>query len=258
MSYKTSILIALSVIFGLSAAAWALTSHKDYATMEIKDCNECHEASGVTFNHGSAWTEEHRLYADKKPNNCGDCHQLSDCLDCHTGGGIESDFHASNFGADYKPKSHRTDFREIHPIKAREDPNGCYRCHDERRFCAECHSKFDRNELAGVSHRRQFSDIRLSSVGPKHEVFTPDQCQNCHVKGVLPTHQWALSHAREARRNLASCQTCHPDGDVCMKCHSAQAGLMINPHPRDWRSIKGRLSRASDGRTCLRCHITVP
>jgi hypothetical protein len=29
---------------------------------------------------------------------------------------------------------------------------------------------------------------------------------------------------------------------------------MANPHPRDWDDIKNRLKRASDAKTCRKCH----
>lgn len=250
---KKIILLIITVLL-VASSAWALTSHKDYATLEIKDCNSCHQSSGVTQNHGSMWIKDHRLYKEKLPNNCADCHQQSFCLDCHTGGGIDRDLHASTSGADYMPKSHRTDFREIHPIKAADDPKSCYRCHDARRFCNECHSKVNVNELMPESHRKQFSDIKLSAIGPKHAIFNVNDCQTCHKKGALPTSMWSAGHAREARKNLATCQTCHPEGDVCMKCHSAKTGLMVNPHPRSWDRMKGRLERAGNNRTCVKCH----
>ena len=260
MLRKTYILFFLLLCFCLGAGAWASshTAHKDYATMAIKDCNDCHKSSGVQANHGGMWTKEHRRYAAEKPNNCQDCHQLSFCLDCHVGGGLDGDMHKSNSGPDYMPRSHRTDFREIHPIAAHDDPQSCFRCHEARKFCEPCHSKFNRNDLALASHRKQFTEIQVTSVGPRHEVFTAGQCKTCHVDSVLPVHEWSATHAREARKNLSSCQTCHPEGDVCMKCHSAKTGLGINPHPRNWGNIKGRLGRASDNRTCLKCHITVP
>ncbi len=258
MLKKAYILIVLLLVFCVGAGAWALSSHKDYASMAVRDCNDCHQSSGVTQNHGAMWTKEHRLYAEKQPNNCKDCHQLSFCLDCHTGGGLNADMHKANSGVDYMPRSHRTDFREIHPIAAKNDPRSCYRCHDAEKFCAACHSKFKRNDLSVFSHRRQFSDIQLTAAGAKHGVFTANQCQTCHPSGLVPVHQWSAAHAREARKNLATCQTCHPDGDVCMKCHSAATGLRVSPHPRNWGNIKGRLGRAGDNRTCLKCHITVP
>lgn len=239
-------------VFG--SAAWALTSHKDYATMEIKDCNSCHQSNGAAQNHGSFWVKEHRLYKEQLPNNCADCHQQSFCLDCHKGGGIDRDLQASTSGVDYMPKSHRTDFREVHPIKAADNPQACYRCHDSKKFCNECHTKFNPNDLRVLSHRKGWSDLRVGQGGPKHATFATTQCRQCHPDSVLPKHEWSASHAREARKNLMSCETCHPDGDVCAKCHSAKSGLKISPHPRNWSRVSGKLSRASNNRTCIKCH----
>lgn len=254
MIRKRSLLIIALVVFGFGALAWALTEHKDYAQLEIKDCNSCHQSSGVTLNHGSFWMREHRLYAEKRPNNCQDCHQQSWCLDCHQGGGIDRNLHTSNSGPDYMPKSHRSDFREIHPIRAFDDPRSCNRCHDTKNFCDECHNKFNRNDLRVQSHRRGFSDLELRPAGPRHSLFTPDMCQTCHPDSVLPKHRWSAEHAREARKNLNTCQACHADGDVCLKCHSALTGLKINPHPRNWGRISGKLKDASNNRTCIKCH----
>jgi hypothetical protein len=251
-------IIVISIM--LSAPAWSATRHTDYSTgMEIKYCSEFHVLNDIAPNHGAFWMREHRLSADKNPNNCKDCHQQSFCLDCHQGGGIDSDLHVSNAGVDYKPKSHRTDFKEIHPIKAADDPNrACYRCHDAKNFCEACHNKFSRNDLRLVSHRRGFSDIELKQGGPKHSIFNPAQCPTCHPNSIVPANQWSAAHAREARKNLTSCQSCHSEGDVCMKCHSAVSGLKVNPHPRDWNKVKGKLAGAAGNRTCVKCHLTVP
>lgn len=239
--------------------SWAVTRHTDYSTgMEIKYCNECHKENDISPNHSSMWMREHRLLAQKKPNTCNECHQKSFCLDCHKGGGIDTDLHTSNSGSDLKPRSHRSDFREIHPIKALDDPDTCRRCHDYRRFCNECHDKFNKNDLRLLSHRRGWSDLDVKAGGPQHSIFNTSQCQTCHPDSLLPKHQWSSSHAREARKNLASCQACHPDGDVCMKCHSAASGLKTSPHPKNWGKISGKLRDAGDGRSCRQCHITVP
>lgn len=246
------LLVSIHVLVSFS---WAVTEHTDYSTeMEIKYCNECHKVNFVAPNHSSMWMREHRLLAEKKPHTCHDCHQQSFCLDCHRGGGIDRDLHISNSGADYTPRTHRSDFREIHPIKAVDDPRTCERCHDRQEFCYECHNKFNRNDLRLLSHRRGFSDLEIKAGGPKHELFTPSQCQTCHPNSVLPKHQWSSSHAREARKNLMSCQTCHPAGAVCLKCHSAVSGLRANPHPRNWGSISEKMRKASDNRTCRKCH----
>ncbi len=250
------IVLSIIVLVAASTLVWAQkTSHTDYSTgMEIKFCNECHIVNNVEPNHGSFWFNEHRLYKEKLPSNCNDCHAHSFCMDCHTGGGIDRDLHVSTSGVDYMPKSHRSDFREIHPIKALDDPRMCYRCHDAKQFCNECHSKFNRADLRLVSHRRGWSDLELKKGGARHSIFNTEQCQTCHPNGVLPKHQWSSAHAREARKNLTSCQTCHPEGDVCLKCHSTLTGLKVNPHPRNWGKVSDRLRSASGNRTCNRCH----
>jgi hypothetical protein len=213
-------------ICGFAITAWSLTPHKEYSSMEIAKCHICHEENGVASNHGPMW-REHRLYAEKKPNNCQDCHELSYCLDCHNGGGLDANMHSSTSGPDYMPKSHRTDFMAIHPIKAQDDPRSCYRCHDVEKFCAACHNRFPKGALHIKSHQM---------LGPNGQRYT-----------------FAIGeHSQEARRNLQSCQSCHPDGDVCIQCHSSGK---TSPHPRGWNKVSGRLKRASDSRTCLKCHL---
>jgi len=228
-------------------------SHKDFATMSLKDCADCHKGAGVAPTHGSDQMREHSFLARRAGKNCVDCHNQQFCLDCHKGGGIAADLSISNYITSYVPKSHRTDFREIHPIKVLDNPQSCYKCHDVR-YCSECHAKFKGEDLRIQSHRRAWSDLQAGSPGPAHATFTTAQCQTCHPGGLLPKHVWSSDHALEARRNLQTCQACHSEGDVCMTCHSARQGLKVNPHPRGWSSMKGRYSKASGGRSCQKCH----
>lgn len=255
MTKKNYILFITTAILGLVAAAWSATSHKDYATMKINECTECHISQDAAPNHGDFWVNEHGLYAVKQTKNCGDCHEQSFCLDCHQGGGIDRDLHVSTSGVDYMPRTHRTDFKELHPLQAKDRPRTCSKCHDTEKFCVECHNKFNRNDLALDSHRRGWSDLEVKLGGPTHASFNPLQCPTCHPNGMLPQNQWSSAHGKEARKDLASCQACHADGAVCMKCHSAVSGLQINPHPRNWSRIAGRLKNASNNRTCVQCHL---
>jgi hypothetical protein len=227
--------------------------HKDYAAMEIRECTSCHKGEGVAPTHDADWVRGHRLIAVKPEKNCKDCHQQSFCLDCHQGGGIDVNLNTQMYRAGTEPLSHRTDFREIHPIKAHDNPQTCGRCHAAK-FCSDCHAKFRGEDLKVLSHRKGWSDLRPSSVGPAHSTFTTAQCQNCHPGGLLPTHTWSADHGREARRNLQACQTCHSDGQVCMTCHSSRAGLRINPHPRGWDKVKESYKKKSGGRSCIMCH----
>lgn len=223
-------------------------------TPDKKVCLECHDQSfvdGVTFpglkTHGVTWSLTHRPAAKGNTYDCAACHQQSDCLECHKSGFADEQGSFSNAMLNV----HRSDFQVTHPIAARTNPQLCSSCH-EPSFCSDCHNNFAPADLAIQSHRRGFRDVQVS--GTPHAQFNENQCQICHPNSVLPSHQWSTTHAREARKNLATCQACHPEGDICLTCHSARSGLRVNPHPRDWDDFKNRLDRASDSRTCRKCH----
>jgi hypothetical protein len=200
-------------------------AHKDYADMKIADCNDCHKNEGIAPTHEGDWLHAHAILAKDGQKNCAACHEQSFCLDCHKGGGINADLSTNNYRADYTPKSHRSDWLEIHPIKAKDNPQKCYRCH-EQQYCNQCHNRFPKGSMAIKSHLM---------LGPGHQTYAP-----------------ALSeHATEARRNLQSCQACHPDGDVCIQCHSAKSGG-VSPHPRSWGSISGNYRNNG---MCEKCHL---
>jgi hypothetical protein len=168
---------------------------------------------------------EHRVLAVKGGGNCIDCHDQSFCLDCHTGGGIEEDLTRSlSRSGEYMPQSHRSDWVGIHPMKALDNPQNCYRCHDAA-SCFDCHSRLQSNTLNIKSHTKTMTGQDFI---------------------------WNAEHSREARRNLQSCQSCHPDGDVCLQCHRTGMVPGVNPHPKGWDGSK--LKSASGNRTCRVCH----
>jgi hypothetical protein len=201
------------------------TPHAEYKDTALKDCNDCHKSEGVALNHDSDFVRGHRVLASKSGNNCNQCHEQKWCLDCHQGGGTGDDLTQSNAGRDYKPKSHRSDFVMIHPIKAKNNPQNCYRCHEAKAFCNSCHNRFPTGSLRIKSH------LMLGPSGQQYSFATGE-------------------HAIEARRNLQSCQTCHPEGDVCIQCHSHGK---TRPHPRSWKS--GNLKDRTNAKMCLKCHL---
>lgn len=216
-------------------------------------CSACHEAGFVDkvvfpalSTHGPLWSMNHRPFAKGGSADCASCHQQSDCLECHIAGDADE---MGSFG-NQMANIHRSDFQVSHPIAARTNPQLCTSCH-EVSSCTSCHDRFAPADLAIKSHRRGFTDGTLNG---QHALYNETQCATCHPDSVLPAHEWSSNHAREARKNLASCQACHPQGDTCLKCHSARTGLRANPHPADWGSIKDNLEDASNGRTCRRCH----
>jgi len=235
------------------AAAYQKQSHKEFAEMGLKECTSCHKGAGIALTHDADWVRGHRLVSTRPDKNCKDCHQQSFCLDCHKGGGIDVDLRTEISRGGTMPNSHRTDFREIHPLKARDNPQTCARCHNAK-YCSDCHAKFRGEDLMVLSHRKGWSNLQTSSAGPAHSTFNTNQCQTCHPNGLLPKNVWSADHGREARRNLQACQTCHYDGQTCMTCHSARSGLRINPHPRGWDGVKGNYRSRSDGRSCIKCH----
>ncbi len=198
-------------------------SHAEFAKMAIRECNACHKGEGVAPNHDADFVRGHKVLAGKAGKNCNECHDQSWCLDCHQGGGNGDDLTKGNSGRDYKPKSHRSDFISIHPMKAQDNPQQCYRCHDAKSYCNSCHSRFPKGSLKIKSHNP------LGNVGQKY---------------------WSIDHSTEARRNLQSCQTCHPEGDVCIQCHSSGK---VRPHPRSWKS--GNMKDRTNGKMCLKCHL---
>jgi hypothetical protein len=198
------------------------TSHAEYKEMAIRECNSCHKSEGIALNHDTDFTRGHRVLASKSGNNCSQCHEQKWCLDCHQGGGSGDDLTKENSKRDYKPKSHRSDFIAIHPIKAQANPQQCYRCHDAVAFCNSCHSRFPKSLHGGIS-----SHMMNGSQGS------------------------VSAHATEARRNLQSCQTCHPEGDVCTTCH--HGGTNNSPHPRGFKA--GNIKNKTNAKMCLKCHL---
>ncbi len=199
------------------------TSHEEYKEMTIRECNSCHKSEGVALNHDSDFVRGHRVLASRSGNNCSQCHEQKWCLDCHQGGGSGDNPSVENSKRDYKPKSHRSDFIAIHPIKAQNNPQTCYRCHDAVAFCNSCHSRFPKSlhDSSIVSHLMNGSPSSVSA------------------------------HASEARRNLQSCQTCHPEGDVCLTCH--RGGTNNSPHPRSFKA--GNIKSRTNANMCRKCHL---
>jgi cytochrome c553 len=223
---KKLLLISLVLVMTMLGAQLSLAAkqpHKEYAEAKIAECTACHKAEGIAQNHDADWLRGHRLLAGKAGNNCAQCHDQSYCLDCHTGGGINANLEREANGKNYVPRSHRNDFIMRHPLKAVDNPQQCYRCHAQQ-TCTECHDRYPRGNMKIKSH--------LPNGGGNNSV-------------------WNSEHPIEARRNLQSCQTCHPDGDVCISCHSAKNGGGRNPHPKNF---KGGNLQQKGNRTCQKCH----
>lgn len=198
----------LSTVFLISIVclSFARTDHRGYRDSQLgEDCLECHVGSGVMNNHGAFFAREHSLLAQKAGNNCADCHEQSYCLDCHNGGNIDTDARRSlSRRGEAMPRTHRSHFISIHPIKAADDPQSCFRCH-ESKFCSDCH-------LTKIAVNRSGMSIK-----PHSPIYV--------LPGVTDP-RWNAEHAADARRNLQSCQGCHPQKADCTNfaCHPTLGG----------------------------------
>ena len=226
-AFKITFLTTAFLLVVLVCLSFAKTDHRDFKSNKADECKDCHNGSGVMSNHGAFFVKEHRLLAQKAGSNCADCHQQSFCLDCHKGGGITTDLRKSiSRSGELMPSSHRSDFISIHAIKAAGNTQNCYRCH-ESKSCTDCHTKTQNKGSMKIKSHRKAGTTQIYD-------------------------DWNTDHAAEARRNLQSCESCHPEADVCVRCH---ASGRISPHPKNWKSIKSRYKDVKNGQTCRKCHV---
>ena len=92
---------------------------------QTKDCLQCHEGNPPP-SHDKDWAKQHPLVGGKLPNLCRLCHSAAKgdtCLTCH---GV--------------PMPHPDDFALEHAkVASFEKKALCFRCHDRKKDCGECH-----------------------------------------------------------------------------------------------------------------------
>jgi hypothetical protein len=168
--------IVLRSSLSLKDISYRLSRHED---RRCASCHQSEESRPTTERSGCASI----VFAVKTGANCADCHDQS-CLDCHTGGGIETDLTRSlSPPREYMPKTQPSDWKSNQSLNSLHNPQNCYRCHDAT-FCFDCHSRLKSNTLNIKSHVKTF---------------------------VGQDFIWNSEHSREARRNLQSCRSCHPE-----------------------------------------------
>lgn len=134
ISFAVFILLSINNIY-------AKTDHREFKNATLRECFDCHKESKVPLNHVFDFVTEHRVLAEKSGSNCIEFHEQSFCIDCHFGGGIDTDLKKStSTKGNYMPNTHRSDFISLHSIKAMNNPQNCYRCH-EASFCEDCHTR---------------------------------------------------------------------------------------------------------------------
>jgi Cytochrome c7 and related cytochrome c len=182
--------------------------------------------SGMGDAHGPDFKTRHAQEARQVSATCTACHDRGECVDCHHGAVKPADFHAGNYVL-------------THPVEARRGKPDCSACHRAQSFCVACH------EREGIGLR---SDTQLNSAEARRAFHPPGWAS----AGLGPN-----LHAREARRTITSCASCHREDD-CLRCHSAQPGApRASPHPAGWRSsARCKALDRGNRRMCLRCHVS--
>jgi len=226
----------------LPTMASCLRCHTDGS--EPRHCADCHLAKlgglietqfelgslvprhdGLGDAHGADFKTHHTQEARQNGATCSACHDQSECIACHQGVVKPMDFHPGNYVL-------------THAVDARRGKPDCSACHRYQSFCVGCH------EREGIGRR---GDTQFAPIDP---------ARNFHPAGWATMGIGPNLHAGEARRNIASCASCHREED-CLTCHSAQPGsLRASPHPAGWRgSARCKALDRGNRRMCLRCHI---
>jgi hypothetical protein len=209
--------------------ATCLSCHEHADQFAVRDCDACHvnlfeeqtrPASHII--HDGDFLREHGARASSAADLCATCHRESFCTSCHgvTVPGIPSRL---TFDDPLRAGMHRAGFRARHAEEARVEPGLCRTCHSET-FCQSCHTE------RGVA-------------GPKGTALNP------HPPGWVGFGT-ANDHGRAARRDPASCASCHsgPGEMLCVSCHRV-GGIGGNPHPPSWSS-----NRSLTELPCRLCH----
>lgn len=169
--------------------------------------------------HNKMWEYTHGLKAKLDSSSCTVCHKNEKtCLDCHK----------VTFNSKDQPSSHTGNYTITHPLDAKRDGSTCSTCHERGQdYCLTCHQKLNKAVSASVP----------SPTKPKSH--------------AVSNWQTAL-HGLYAKRNLASCQSCHPNlytVSPCASCHAGKGNISGNPHPANFSS-----SQFGDRTVCYKCH----
>jgi hypothetical protein len=205
--------------------------HEHEAEWQRGECAPCHEPRDLartlpqTFlRHDAAFAKNHGTAASSDGELCSACHTQSSCQACH-------DLDQAISIERRRPERiesrqvHRGDFMVRHALEAASQPSRCLSCH-EPQTCDTCHVQ------------RGVSGNLMGSVNP-------------HPPGWVGTNTASSSfHGQAARRDVASCASCHERGPAtnCIRCHKvgAYAG---SPHPPGFRS-----TQSLNSEMCGYCH----
>jgi hypothetical protein len=185
------------------------------AEQKARQCDACHKNLQDSFDlpashlaHDGDWLRDHGERAASSADLCQTCHADRFCASCH---GVTAPILPATrrFSDRLTASVHRAGFVARHSLEARSDPGACQTCHQPDR-CATCH--LDKG-IAGPDRRSPHPPGWVGLAGSDNR------------------------HGREARRDPASCASCHGGAgeQLCVQCH-AVGGVGGSPHPPGWSS----------------------
>lgn len=223
------------------AMATCFRCHAHDRARDRRDCAACHvdlaeegtlPASHLV--HEGDWLREHGVRAAAAGDLCATCHSERSCAVCHGAtvpalparaafAGVAG---PGGVGEPGQASVHRAGFRARHAIEARAAPGTCTTCHSQD-SCARCHT------IAGVA-----AVASAPRVSP-------------HPPGWVGLTGAANEHGRAARRDPASCASCHGGAGemLCVGCHRV-GGVGGSPHAPGWSS-----RQALTDLPCRLCHV---
>jgi hypothetical protein len=206
--------------------------HAHERVREQRVCSACHvdladegtlPASHLV--HDGDWLREHGARAASAGDLCASCHRERFCADCH-GAAVPALPARARLDDPWQASVHRAGFRARHGLEARAAAGTCSTCHSPD-TCASCHD--DTGVAASVS------EVRASP----------------HPPGWVGLTAAANEHGRAARRDPASCASCHGGAGemLCVGCHRV-GGVGGSPHAPGWTS-----RQALTDLPCRLCHV---
>ena len=271
--------LVFSHAFHLEQGAECATCHGDVAHLEeavpvplpvMATCNTCHDDAQAPNrceschqnlallrpeeHNASDFLRHHKQLALRTDANCRSCHMEETCAECHNGADLVSvtvpgsDLQVPNgprlFAVDRgqgqnKLKTHDGSWRFTHGILAQQKSSECQTCHETQEFCATCHlsgGNINQGVFRPFSHSRPgFTTIGVGSGGGMH--------------------------ARDARRDIESCASCHDvqaADPTCVLCHADNDGIRgTNPKTHESGFMRGEKGEwhTDPGANCYICHV---
>lgn len=199
--------------------AVCMRCHEHEESFRDRTCDACHvdlAEEGTLpeshMAHDGDFLREHGTRAASAGDLCQSCHRETFCASCH-GASVPALPARLEFDDPSRASVHRAGFESRHAVEAAAQPGLCSSCHQPE-TCVGCHARKQRASAPGT-----------------------DRVASPHPAGWVGLTSGENQHGRAARRDPASCASCHagPGEMLCVGCHKV-GGVGGSVHPPGWSS----------------------